>query len=242
MNHRAAPIERAETRLAWLLVAPAVAVILLVSLVPIAVTAWEALHVHDLRLPWLGTAVHRCRELHGGGQRSAFRCGAVSYRGVCPDQRAARADAWSCARGDDAFRRAGPGVHPRLRAAALGDSDGRGGAAVAVHVRSPDRHPGGVVSDVRAGRPCFRLVCAPARGLGTDHCRRRVEDHALRGDPAPGGPADDRPGTRRSGADRRREPGQGVPHNHAAAPHARRSSSPRHFGCSMRCGCSIWRT
>jgi multiple sugar transport system permease protein len=54
MNHRTASIERAETRLAWLLVAPALAVILLVSIVPIAVTAWDALHLHDLRLPWLG--------------------------------------------------------------------------------------------------------------------------------------------------------------------------------------------
>jgi ABC-type sugar transport system permease subunit len=55
VNQRAAPTERDETRLAWLLVAPALAIILLVALVPIAVTGWEALHVHDLRLPWLGT-------------------------------------------------------------------------------------------------------------------------------------------------------------------------------------------
>jgi multiple sugar transport system permease protein len=54
MNHRGATIERAETRLAWFLVAPALAVILLISLAPIAVTVWEALHLHDLRLPWLG--------------------------------------------------------------------------------------------------------------------------------------------------------------------------------------------
>jgi ABC-type sugar transport system permease subunit len=61
MIHRAASIERSEARLAWLLVVPAVGVILLVSLVPIAVTVWEALHVHDLRLPWLG------RPFIGGG-------------------------------------------------------------------------------------------------------------------------------------------------------------------------------
>lgn len=36
------------------MVAPALAIILLVALVPILVTAWEALHGHDLRLPWLG--------------------------------------------------------------------------------------------------------------------------------------------------------------------------------------------
>lgn len=54
MNDHIGPIERAEMRLAWLLVAPAVGIILLVALVPIAVTGWEALHAHDLRLPWLG--------------------------------------------------------------------------------------------------------------------------------------------------------------------------------------------
>ena len=43
-----------SSRLAWLLVTPALAVILLVSFVPIAGTIWEALHQHDLRLPWLG--------------------------------------------------------------------------------------------------------------------------------------------------------------------------------------------
>ena len=54
MSHRAASIERAEMRLAWLLVTPALTVILLVSLAPIVITGWEALHSHDLRLPWLG--------------------------------------------------------------------------------------------------------------------------------------------------------------------------------------------
>jgi multiple sugar transport system permease protein len=43
-----------DRRLAWLLVAPALAFILIGGLVPIAATAWEALHAHDLRLPWLG--------------------------------------------------------------------------------------------------------------------------------------------------------------------------------------------
>jgi ABC-type sugar transport system permease subunit len=37
-----------------LLVTPAIAFILIGSLVPIAATLWEALHAHDLRLPWLG--------------------------------------------------------------------------------------------------------------------------------------------------------------------------------------------
>lgn len=50
----ATPVEREEARLALLLVAPAIILILLVSLAPIAATFWEALHRHDLRLPWLG--------------------------------------------------------------------------------------------------------------------------------------------------------------------------------------------
>jgi ABC-type sugar transport system permease subunit len=43
-----------DSRLALLLVTPALAVIAGIALVPIAATAWEALHQHDLRLPWLG--------------------------------------------------------------------------------------------------------------------------------------------------------------------------------------------
>jgi ABC-type sugar transport system permease subunit len=54
MRQTAGPVERTEMRLACLLVAPALAVILLVSVAPIAATVWEALHSHDLRLPWLG--------------------------------------------------------------------------------------------------------------------------------------------------------------------------------------------
>jgi multiple sugar transport system permease protein len=43
-----------ERRLAAWFVLPAIAVIFLIALVPIALTLWESLHVHDLRLPWLG--------------------------------------------------------------------------------------------------------------------------------------------------------------------------------------------
>jgi ABC-type sugar transport system permease subunit len=39
---------------AALLIAPAAGLITIVALLPIAATAWEALHGHDLRLPWLG--------------------------------------------------------------------------------------------------------------------------------------------------------------------------------------------
>lgn len=46
--------EQRDTRTAVVFVTPALAVIVLVALVPIAATLWEALHLHDLRLPWLG--------------------------------------------------------------------------------------------------------------------------------------------------------------------------------------------
>ncbi|MGE0443815.1 MAG: carbohydrate ABC transporter permease [Vicinamibacterales bacterium] len=47
-------MKQSDTALAWLLASPAAAVILLVSLVPVAATVWESLHANDLRLPWLG--------------------------------------------------------------------------------------------------------------------------------------------------------------------------------------------
>ena len=50
----AAAAARAERRVALAFVTPALGVIALVALVPIGATAWEALHLHDLRLPWLG--------------------------------------------------------------------------------------------------------------------------------------------------------------------------------------------
>ena len=52
MNSR--NFEHAEARLAAMLVAPAVLLIIGLALVPIAATIWESLHRHDLRLPWLG--------------------------------------------------------------------------------------------------------------------------------------------------------------------------------------------
>lgn len=46
--------ERREARLAWWLVGPALATIVLVALFPLLWTAWESVHLHDLRMPWLG--------------------------------------------------------------------------------------------------------------------------------------------------------------------------------------------
>jgi ABC-type sugar transport system permease subunit len=47
-------VERREARLAWGLVLPAVVTIVGIALFPLAWTAWESVHLHDLRMPWLG--------------------------------------------------------------------------------------------------------------------------------------------------------------------------------------------
>jgi len=47
-------IEQQEARVAWGLILPALLTILLVALFPLVWTAWESLHLHDLRMPWLG--------------------------------------------------------------------------------------------------------------------------------------------------------------------------------------------
>lgn len=43
-----------DARLAWTLTLPALAVVAAFGFVPIAWTFWESLHLHDLRMPWLG--------------------------------------------------------------------------------------------------------------------------------------------------------------------------------------------
>jgi ABC-type sugar transport system permease subunit len=45
---------RREERLAWALVTPSLLIILVMALVPVVWALWESLHVHDLRMPWLG--------------------------------------------------------------------------------------------------------------------------------------------------------------------------------------------
>jgi len=52
--NRATDPHREERRLAVLLIAPAAGLIVVMALFPIAATVSEALHGHDLRLPWLG--------------------------------------------------------------------------------------------------------------------------------------------------------------------------------------------
>ena len=46
--------EQGERQLAWLMTAPAITIIVLVALFPLGWTIWESLHLHDLRMPWLG--------------------------------------------------------------------------------------------------------------------------------------------------------------------------------------------
>ena len=43
-----------DARLAWWLVLPAIGTIMLVALFPLGWTLWESVHLHDLRMPWLG--------------------------------------------------------------------------------------------------------------------------------------------------------------------------------------------
>jgi ABC-type sugar transport system permease subunit len=47
-------MEAEEARVAWGLVLPALLTILLVALFPLFWTVWESVHLHDLRMPWLG--------------------------------------------------------------------------------------------------------------------------------------------------------------------------------------------
>ena len=49
-----ASASRSDTRVAWMLIAPAIVIVLAVAVFPILWTLWESLHLHDLRMPWLG--------------------------------------------------------------------------------------------------------------------------------------------------------------------------------------------
>jgi ABC-type sugar transport system permease subunit len=43
-----------NTRAAWLFMMPALVIVSVVAVVPLAWTTWESFHLHDLRMPWLG--------------------------------------------------------------------------------------------------------------------------------------------------------------------------------------------
>ena len=47
-------LEVRETRLAWVLMTPTLALLAVMALGPLVATIWESLFSHDLRLPWLG--------------------------------------------------------------------------------------------------------------------------------------------------------------------------------------------
>jgi ABC-type sugar transport system permease subunit len=54
MSDRTAPQFTQDRRLAIAFVTPAVAVIALIAIFPLAWTLWNSLHLQDLRMPWLG--------------------------------------------------------------------------------------------------------------------------------------------------------------------------------------------
>ena len=54
MSATSDPLERREARLAYALVLPALAAVALIAVFPLLWTVWESLHLHDLRMPWLG--------------------------------------------------------------------------------------------------------------------------------------------------------------------------------------------
>ena len=49
--------QRGDTRLVWALTSPAIGTVALIAVFPILWTFWESLHLHDLRMPWLGRPV-----------------------------------------------------------------------------------------------------------------------------------------------------------------------------------------
>ena len=187
-----------------------------------------------------GPAVHRPRQLHRGGRRSALPRRCRPHRRVRAGQRAARARARSRARADDAprcgagrssaSRRCCPGRFRRSSRRCSGASCSTRRPGV-VDRRAPLR---------RSGRAVVRLVRAPARRVGADR-RRRTSGRRRRLSRSCCSPAcrPSTPRSRRGGADRRRRPVAAVRHDHAAARSRPRSSSPPRFACSMRCGCSI---
>jgi ABC-type sugar transport system permease subunit len=62
---------RDETRVAWLFMLPALGAVGLIAIFPLAWTAWESLHVHDLRMPWRGrpfVGLANYREALGSGR------------------------------------------------------------------------------------------------------------------------------------------------------------------------------
>jgi ABC-type spermidine/putrescine transport system permease subunit II len=187
--------------LPWLLVTPALAVILLVSFVPIAGTIWEALHQHDLRLPWLGrpfVGFDNFAEAAGDPRFRAAVLHTVGFALVSVPLELLLGLALAllmhrAMRGRAIIRVAAllPWAIPTVVAALVWrfmfDSSG-------VISAPPERG---------AGRSCLRAARRSALGVGADRPGRRLEDDAVCRRAPAGGPADHRPRTVRCGADRR---------------------------------------
>ena len=130
---------RGEARLGWALALPALATIALVALFPIVWTFWESLHLHDLRMPWLGRPFVGSANYTEVADRSpvlerARRTRRSSRR---PRSRSSSRSAWCWRWRWTASFAARARSHGR--AAAVGDSDGGRGAGLALHVREPGR-------------------------------------------------------------------------------------------------------
>jgi ABC-type sugar transport system permease subunit len=52
VNHQVRDALPGEQRLAWILILPALIIMLGIVLFPVTYTFWESLHLHDLRMPW----------------------------------------------------------------------------------------------------------------------------------------------------------------------------------------------
>ena len=193
MSGGAPRADRADVRVALLMVAPAAGVILLVALIPIAVTGWEALHLHDLRLPWLGRPFIGIANFQEAIADPRFRDAllhTVGFAAISVPLELSLGLALALtmhhvARGRGLVRVAAllPWAIPTVVAALVWRFmfDGQAGILNAA------------AAERRTGRTHVRLVRAPAGRVGSDRHRRRLEDDAVRGDPAARRAADDRP-------------------------------------------------
>ena len=240
MSRHVAAIEREERRLARWLVAPALLFILVGSLVPIAATGWEALHGHDLRLPWLGrpfVGLANFMEATRDPRFTSALLHTVTFAAITVPLELALG----------------------LALALLMHAAGRGRALIRLATLLPWAIPTVVAAlvwrfmfDAQAG-----IITAPLRTLGLAEesfdwfvhplaawvpiggCGH-LEDDAVCRDPPARGPPDDRPGAPRGGTDgRRRRRCAGLPRSPCRSS-GRRSSWRLPFACSTRCVCSIW--
>ena len=154
----------------------------LVAVFPILWTVWESLHLHDLRMPWLGRPFVGARQLRRSARRSAVleraRRTPSCSSPVTRDARARRPASLLALALDRVSR--GRGLVRTAVAAAVGDSDRRGGARLALHVREPGRPRRAAGRSRGSGRRRRRGSPIAIAGVGADRARRRLEDDAVR--------------------------------------------------------------